>query len=772
MNKKFYLNWFAMNVLNSHIMRRSDEANWEISTSDCSGSRALFLRVSRTLMPFSWSIAMLVAALQPSVAVADDLPKKKALSVLPLAPVGGVDAPSFIPPLPTGGTDAGEFPGNASSAVVPAMLCFSADNRFLLIGDTLPRKKGKGDRSSDQLFARLWDLQSGKELRRFAAGKHDRFSSIQMSATQKLVAGIATTESRPGTSNSSSFLLWDAETGEEYMHLQFGSGEEFRPKFVSFSPDSKQLFAVDGNGYSLKSWDVNRIVSMGQADPQWKIDGVLHSQPRVAQTRRSIFVSGYHRTPYVFDGDTFYSTVGEVFEVSSDSGRIINRYGTGRSSTFGTNLGRCLALSDDDSLLLLAIDGVHELEIRDGRTGKILRAIKCDAGFEMAVAHFSKDNRRLLATLDDGKMREWELETGKETSNFVTGSPCAISKDGTLVAGYCKLEKKSKGISGRIEITHVPTRHRLMALYPSHEAREYKSEVSSLAQAAGTSAQAAGTSAQGDVEEFMASYLDKNVQNLQPQLANPGSELKDERGRLFLLTIGVSKHKFPEYNLRYAAADAEALADFFRKSESDLYREVYVASVTDEEASAERIIRAIEWTKEACSDKDVCIITFSGHGIKGKKGLYFVCHEGDANGMQYTCLNWSKVGEAIAAINAKQTLILADCCHAGAFAVEHSGPQSKLIEAFADRKNVFIFSSSHGDQPSLELPKEKHGAFTAAILGSLRGAADSDHNGVVTLGELQRHVTMEVQRMTSGKQSPTVPFPDRYDPNTELIKVR
>jgi hypothetical protein len=472
-----------------------------------------------------------------------------------------------------------------------------------------------------------------------------------------------------------------------------------------------------------------------------------------------MFVSGYDRSPYLYDGDTFYKTVGQVLEVSSDSGRIVNRI-----STEFKDQVRCLASSDDDSLLAIG-GGYRTLEIRDARTGNVVRVIQCDAGLDTTVARFTNGNQRLLATTDDGELREWELETGNETFNFVTGSPCAISTDGTLVAGYRKFRKKSKGSSGRIEITHVPTRRRLMALYPSHEAREYASEVSSLAQAA-------GTGAQDDTEAFMASYLDKNVQNSQSQSTSSGSELKDERGRLFLLTIGVSKHKFPEYNLRYAAADAEAVVDFFRKSESDLYREVYVASITDEEASADRIIQAIEWTKEACSDKDVCIITFSGHGIKGKKGLYFVCHEGDANGMQYTCLNWSKVGEAIAAINAKQTLVLADCCHAGAFAVEHSGPQSKLIEAFADRKNVFIFSSSHGDQPSLELPQKKHGAFTAAILDSFRGTADSDNNGIVTLGELQRHVTMEVQRMTSGKQSPTVPFPDRYDPNTELIKVQ
>lgn len=766
MNKKLYLNWFGTNLLNDDIVRRRDASYREISASDYSLSGALFLRADRTLMFFNWAIGLLVATLwasilQPSVAVADDLPKKKALAVLPLAPVENVGDPSLTPALPTDGAVAGEFAGNASSDVVAAQLSFSTDNRFLLIGDTSPKKDEKHDNSLNQLFARLWDLQRGKELRRFAAGKHDRFSSLQMSATQKLVAGIAGSSSRPVTGRSSSLLLWDAETGEEYMHLQFGrrAGEEFKPEFVAFSPDSKQLFAVDGNGYSLRSWDVGRIVSEGQTDHQWSCDGVLHSQPLGARTRRSLFVSGYHRTPYVFDGDTFYSTVGDVLEVSSDSGRIINRF-----STEFKDRGRCLALSSDDALLATG-NGYRDLEIRDARTGKVLRVIKCEVGVDSAVACFMKSDRRLLATLDDGKTREWDLETGKETFNFVAGRPCAISSDGTLVAGYRQVEKSSKGSAGRVEITHVPTRRRLMALYPSHEAREYTSEVSSLAQAA-------GKSAQGDVEAFMASYLDGKAENSQSQITRPSSELKDERGRLFLLSVGVSKHKFPEYNLGYAAADAEALVDFFRTSESDLYREVYVASITDEEASAERIIQAIEWTKEACSEKDVCIIAFSGHGIKGKKGLYFVCHEGDANGMQYTCLNWSKVGEAIAAINAKQTLILADCCHAGAFAVEHSGPQSKLIEAFADRKNVFIFSSSHADQLSLELPQKKHGAFTAAILDSLRGAADSDNNGIITLGELQQQVIMDVRRMTSGKQLPTVPFPDRYDPNTELVKVR
>ena len=46
--------------------------------------------------------------------------------------------------------------------------------------------------------------------------------------------------------------------------------------------------------------------------------------------------------------------------------------------------------------------------------------------------------------------------------------------------------------------------------------------------------------------------------------------------------------------------------------------------------------------------------------------------------MQYTCLNWSELAKTLASIEAKQTIALLDCCHAGAFGIERTQPQDSI----------------------------------------------------------------------------------------------
>ncbi len=47
-----------------------------------------------------------------------------------------------------------------------------------------------------------------------------------------------------------------------------------------------------------------------------------------------------------------------------------------------------------------------------------------------------------------------------------------------------------------------------------------------------------------------------------------------------------------------------------------------------------------------------------------------------------------------------------------------------------------------------------HGAFTWAVLKGLEGAADSDHDGFVTAGELIDFVSADVPGLTKNKQHP------------------
>jgi WD40 repeat protein len=73
------------------------------------------------------------------------------------------------------------------------------------------------------------------------------------------------------------------------------------------------------------------------------------------------------------------------------------------------------------------------------------------------------------------------------------------------------------------------------------------------------------------------------------------------------------------------------------------------------------------------------------------------------------------------------------------------------------RSGAIVFSSSRGMEASLESDEWEQGAFTYKILQSLRSkAADSNKDGIVSVDEMRSWVSAEVAKLTGDRQHPVV----------------
>jgi hypothetical protein len=115
------------------------------------------------------------------------------------------------------------------------------------------------------------------------------------------------------------------------------------------------------------------------------------------------------------------------------------------------------------------------------------------------------------------------------------------------------------------------------------------------------------------------------------------------------------------------------------------------------------------------------LLFFAGHGAITQYGGYLCTAEAEADSFGVLM---DEVLDIARGSRASDTLIVADCCHAGSLG---SPPYGKNILAISE--NMTIMAGSRAEQVTLE--NAVHGLFTEAVLDALDGGA-ADHRGFVT----------------------------------------
>ena len=273
-------------------------------------------------------------------------------------------------------------------------------------------------------------------------------------------------------------------------------------------------------------------------------------------------------------------------------------------------------------------------------------------------------------------------------------------------------------------------------------------------------------------------------------------------GDVYVVTIGVSKYANAAYNLRYAAKDASDFATAYSAVEQGdaQHGAVHVLSLTNERATREQIRGAKDWLRQA-KVGDLAIVFAAGHGMTdASDSYYFGTYDIDpanpsAHGLPYE--DFEGLLDGIAPL---RKMLLIDTCFSGEIEKDDSVVVARAddsvqgqvsMRAFKSQRGVqvvaddgaaagslnsaalrfqqdwfadlrrgtgaVVISSASGNEYAFEGEQWNNGVFTYALLQGIRnGAADTDHNQRITVGELQSYVIEQVRTLTAGGQNPTV----------------
>jgi uncharacterized caspase-like protein len=228
--------------------------------------------------------------------------------------------------------------------------------------------------------------------------------------------------------------------------------------------------------------------------------------------------------------------------------------------------------------------------------------------------------------------------------------------------------------------------------------------------------------------------------------------------------VGISKYVklSPAKQLRYAAADARLVDEFFRSRAGGSVAPDNIRLLEDSSARAGRINEALRWLRQQSKSGDEAIIYFAGQSDAelwtGDQNGFLLATDADSG--NYIDGGALEVGhlQGLAAAMAGQgvrVLVIIDACRAGKLMSGEGARQtmSALVQSWS---GVTKLVSSRPDQASSEGEQwgGGHGVFTYFLVAGLEGLADLDHDGVVTLGEAMLYVSDKVKKATNGAQAP------------------
>jgi hypothetical protein len=230
--------------------------------------------------------------------------------------------------------------------------------------------------------------------------------------------------------------------------------------------------------------------------------------------------------------------------------------------------------------------------------------------------------------------------------------------------------------------------------------------------------------------------------------------------------------------LKYTVPDADSMYNVLTTTAG--FKKDNVVLLTDR-TERKPTLRNIKWAlgtflARSAKKDDTVIVYFAGHGAPevDQRGIerdglakYLIPSDADPDDLFSTALPMDDLQTIFGRIEAERVVMFLDACYSGGaggrtFASKRTragAVDDLFLERLTRSKGRAILTAAKTSEVSIELPELGHGIFTYYLTEGLRGAADLNRDGIVSLQELYEYVEQQVSRksrLIGGNQHPVM----------------
>jgi hypothetical protein len=196
------------------------------------------------------------------------------------------------------------------------------------------------------------------------------------------------------------------------------------------------------------------------------------------------------------------------------------------------------------------------------------------------------------------------------------------------------------------------------------------------------------------------------------------------------------------------AKDARDMAAWAQSQKGKLFGDVAVNRMINAEGTRASILKGLRDLQQTVKAGDYTIIYMSGHGGRsGQNGYVFCAYD--------TNLSWSDIRATLRGVPGTVIVIL-DACQSG---------------AVTDNGNLIVMSAALASENSIGYrDPNRNSLYTRFLLQGLKGQADMNHDGVISLAEVDAYVSGQLA-LTSSNPSSTLLRPANVPSALPLAKL-